>query len=119
MNDEAVSQIVATVLMVAITVVLAVLAVSFTFGMTSELKEVKTPAVLAERIDETKIRFTLVSLGNARKVENCKLLRQGEEVCRGLDLEIGVSVFCEALKDIYSLVCEVDNVEQIIWTGRI
>ncbi|MFN3384017.1 MAG: type IV pilin, partial [Archaeoglobaceae archaeon] len=106
-----------TILMVAITVILTIVAVSFTFGMTSELRETKTPMVLAERLNETNVRLMLANLGNAREVKSCRILPESIE--GSFDLEIGVPVILELPRGYYSLVCEVDNVEQIIWTGRI
>ncbi|MEM0202706.1 MAG: type IV pilin N-terminal domain-containing protein [Archaeoglobaceae archaeon] len=119
MNNKAVSQLIGTILMVAITTILAVFVASMSFGLVEKPKEVKTPAVLAERVNQTAVKFTLTNRGNAKDVKSCRLLLQSGEEIGNFELEIGVSVILEAPPDYYNLVCKVDNDEQIIWSGRI
>ena len=121
MDEKGVSPVIGVILMVAITVILAAVIASFVFGMTSTAPQQKTPGIIAERTGDDEITFTLTGWGGAASIKDCKL--DGVDCSTDGDFsDIGDKVICSgthATRGSHTLVCKVDNVEQIVWKGTI
>lgn len=57
-NEEAVSQVIGVILMVAVTVILSAVIASFVFGMSNNIQKTKVVAVTGQRIDASHVLFT-------------------------------------------------------------
>jgi flagellin-like protein len=57
-NDQAVSPVIAVILMVALTVILAAVIAAFVFGMADEIRDTKVVAVIAQELDAITIAVT-------------------------------------------------------------
>ena len=116
-DEKGVSPVIGVILMVAITVILAAVIASFVFGMTSTAPQQKTPGIIAERTGDDEITFTLTGWGGAASIKECKL---DDNDCDPADFSsIGDQVKCNGGRGSHTLVCKVDNVEQIVWKGTI
>jgi flagellin-like protein len=68
-DEDAVSPVIGTILMVAITVILASIVGSMAFGMSSNLPQMHIVVVTAERINSTAIDFTYIGGSSADFVQ--------------------------------------------------
>lgn len=72
-DEKGVSPVIGTILMVAITVILAAVIASFVFGMGTRLEPVKTPGFSVGRVASNNVSVVLTSMGGAQTIENCNV----------------------------------------------
>lgn len=90
-NDEAVSPVIAVILMVAITVILAAVLASFIFGMATDVRPAKTVAIIAERPAADLIRVTNYGGANVADLTSTEI-KVSNATKSYLDTSVGIAV---------------------------
>ncbi len=115
-DEKGLSPVVGTILMVAITVLLAAAAATIVFGIFVDVEKKTMPSIVANRVNETYIALVLVDAGGASEIRNCTL-NGGEELPETFDdegWEVGERIYVEGVRGDVTVACVVDGVKRVV-----